>query len=204
MNAAAVSIIEAKTGCTSVQAHEVIDELIAKGWRPPESTCVATEGLPLEGAKSATPTVKASSGGLLVAHTDGACSGNPGPGGWAVVYSQGGVLIGELSGGSPATTNNRMELVAIQEALRQAPEGVDLQIITDSQNAIGWLSKGWKRKDPAIAALCQEIDQLMAARSCTFSHVLGHNGDVLNERADRLAVLAIPKTDAAGRSRTGR
>jgi hypothetical protein len=59
---------------------------------------------------------------VIIAHTDGACSGNPGPGGWAVVFSQGGKEVAEHSGGALATTNNRMELTAVREALRRAPE----------------------------------------------------------------------------------
>jgi ribonuclease HI len=127
----------------------------------------------------------------LVANTDGACSGNPGPGGWAVVFSQGGTVLDELRGGALATTNNRMELTAVREALRQAPADVAVEVVTDSQNVIGWLSKGWKRNDPEIVAICREIDPLLAARKVTFRWVKGHNGDPLNERVDRLAVAAI-------------
>jgi ribonuclease HI len=127
----------------------------------------------------------------LIAHTDGACSGNPGPGGWAVVFSQGGKEVAEHSGGSLATTNNRMELTAVREALKRAPEGIAMEVVTDSQNVIGWLSKGWKRNDPLIAAICRKIDRLLAARKVTFRWVKGHDGDPLNERVDRLAVAAI-------------
>jgi ribonuclease HI len=86
-----------------------------------------------------------------------------------------------------------MELTAVREALRLAPAGVAMEIITDSKNVIGWLSQGWKRKEATIAALCREIDPLLALRPCVFRWVRGHKGDALNERVDKLAVAAIPK-----------
>ena len=133
---------------------------------------------------------------ILTAHTDGACSGNPGPGGWAVVFSNAGAIIAEHSGHAERSTNNRMEVTAVREAVRLVPPGVRLEIATDSLNVIGWLSQGWKRNEPTNAALCREIDALIVAHKetggkITFRHVRGHRGDVLNERADLLA------TDAA-------
>ena len=133
----------------------------------------------------------------LTAHTDGACSGNPGPGGWGVVFSNvQGIIVSEHSGHAPATTNNRMETTAVREAVKLTPPGIALEIATDSLNVIGWLSQGWKRKEPNNATLCREIDSLILTHKETggrvsFRHVRGHQGDVLNERADRLA------TDAA-------
>jgi ribonuclease HI len=97
-----------------------------------------------------------------------------------------------------------MELTAVREAIRQAPLGAALAITTDSKNVIGWLSQGWKRNDPAIAKLCGEIDALRLERAkaeggaVTFHHVLGHQGNALNERADKLATGAI-KRGATGR-----
>lgn len=137
---------------------------------------------------------------FLVAHTDGACKGNPGPGGWAVVFSQADKAIAEFSGSNPNTTNNRMELTAVREAIRQAPKNVKLEIVTDSKLVIGWLSQGFKRNEPSIAVLCGEIDTLRAGRGfalddptggISFTYVRGHQGDKFNERADKLANEAI-------------
>ena len=135
-------------------------------------------------------------GQVLTAHTDGACKGNPGPGGWAVVFSIQGEITSEHSGHEPHTTNNRMELAGIREAIARCPEGAAREIATDSQNAIGWLSGGFKRKKPAIVAMCRAIDvlirkQRLGGGTLTFRHVRGHHGNRLNERADKLA------TDAA-------
>jgi ribonuclease HI len=129
---------------------------------------------------------------MISAFTDGACSGNPGPGGWAVVFVRDGDAIAEYSGGQGYTTNNQMELAAVREALRQAPKDEPLEIVTDSRNAIGWLSQGWKRKNAQIATTCGEIDALLRARSDlpTFTYVKGHAGQVFNERADKLATAA--------------
>jgi ribonuclease HI len=209
--APAVGIVIDATGCTPERAQGCLDALRASGWGPaaapeplpetaPDGTPVAAPSGPesantaaldgLEGVPAA-PTV-------LTAHTDGACSGNPGPGGWAVVFSRDGVVIDEASGGCGGwTTNNRAELMAVLEAVRRAPASASLEIVTDSRNVIGWLEGGWKRREPPIAALCREIDAARAARtasaggSVTFWHVMGHQGDVLNERADKLATGAI-------------
>ena len=187
----AADIIARETDCTPTQAKAAVAALVACGWKAP----AAPPGRPAG-------TLTVDSGSHLVAHTDGACSGNPGPGGWAVVFSQDGEVVEELSGGETHTTNNKMELIAIREAIRHTPGNASLEITTDSQNAIGWLSQNWKRKDPKIAALCADIDQLRAVRSSTsngqagpivFTYVRGHDGDPLNERADRLATGAIPK-----------
>jgi ribonuclease HI len=90
-----------------------------------------------------------------------------------------------------------MELAAVLEAIRRAPKGSHLEILTDSNLVIGWLSKGWKRNDPTIRTLCAEIDLLMAQRgpegAVSFRYVRGHRGDARNERADRLATEAIEK-----------
>jgi len=120
--------------------------------------------------------------------TDGACSGNPGPGGWAVVLTDGQVTR-EIIGGADSTTNNTMELEAILAALQAVPAGARVRLHTDSQNAIGWLAQGWKRKDPKIAALCAQIDQtvLSKALQVTYAKAIAHEDDAMNNRADTLA-----------------
>ena len=124
------------------------------------------------------------------------------------MFSQGDKAIAEYSGSEANTKNNRMELTAVREAIRHAPPGVRLDIVTDSKNVIGWLSQGWKRNDPTIAALCAEIDTLRAGRGfdvnatdggVQFSHVLGHQGDKFNERADLLATQARKRAPKTGR-----
>src|SRR5207302_2262234 len=114
-------IIRDATGCTSEQAGAVLSKLIDAGWQPPEPSSDAQDESPVaaETAPSKSATIDPEQ--VLIAHTDGACSGNPGPGGWAVVLSQNGGVIAEHSGGDPATTNNRMELAAIRETLQRVP-----------------------------------------------------------------------------------
>jgi ribonuclease HI len=196
------------TGCSTEQAKATVESLIAAGWVAPFAKPSEGPELTLISRPSLAATPEAISADLpLTAHTDGACSGNPGPGGWAVVFSQGDTIVAEHTGGDAHTTNNRMELVAIREAVRRAPSGPHLEIATDCGNAIGWLERGWKRNDPVIAALCAEIEQLWAERlsmmggprgRITFRHVRGHSGDRFNERADRLATGAIVRAVNGG------
>jgi len=183
------------TDCTLDQAHAVITALVEAGWSPP-----STEPHPETDARITIPTQldELPVGTALTAHTDGACSGNPGPGGWAVVFSVEGAVVDEFFDAAEGdTTNNQMELTAVREAITRAPVGVVVEIQTDSKNVIGWLDGGFKRNVTAIAALCGEIDALRATRSAsgggkvTFKHLLGHQGDTLNERADTLARGAI-------------
>jgi ribonuclease HI len=145
-------------------------------------------------------TVEAREGEALV-WTDGACSGNPGPGGWAaiVVCADGTV---ELSGGEPRTTNNRMEYTAALEGLRALPAGSRACIVTDSRLMLdsmtkwikGWKRRGWKTAggDPVknqdlVRALEAEIARHDTVR---WHWVRGHADHALNDRADRLAVAA--------------
>jgi ribonuclease HI len=145
--------------------------------------------------------------GEVVVWTDGACSGNPGPGGWAaIVVSADGTV--ELSGGEPHTTNNRMEYTAALEGLRALPPGSHACIVTDSRLMLdsmtkwikGWKRRGWKTAggDPVknqdlVRALDAEIARHAAVRwHWVRGHETGaqHAHKALNDRADRLAVAA--------------
>ena len=134
----------------------------------------------------------------ITIYTDGACSGNPGPGGWAAVLRYGD-LIRELSGGEAQTTNNRMELLGAIEALKALKEPCQVDLYTDSQylvNAInkGWLvswkAKNWRRKDGELKNpdLWQELDRLLAVHKVSFHWVKGHADNEWNNRCDALAV----------------
>ena len=141
---------------------------------------------------------------LIQIYTDGACSGNPGPGGWGALLIWNGHEK-ELSGGDPETTNNRMELKAAIEALNalKKPSVVDLH--TDStyvQKGIqewlaGWKAREWKtasKKPVKNQDLWQALDEAVARHDVTFHWVKGHAGHPENERADQLARDGIPKT----------
>jgi ribonuclease HI len=119
--------------------------------------------------------------------TDGACAGNPGPGGWAFCVVQGGRLIEEKGGYHPETTNNRMEMQALIEGLNRLHPGATVTVKTDSQLIVNTITQGWKRK--ANRDLWSEIDAALDRHHrVTFEHVKGHNGEEWNERVDRLAV----------------
>ena len=134
-------------------------------------------------------------------HTDGGCEGNPGPGGWAAVLRHHGHAR-EISGGEPATTNNRMELRAAIEALRALKEPCAVKIFTDSEylrNGItqwikGWKARGWITKDKQPvknADLWRELDAACARHHVTWGWLKGHAGHADNERCDVLAGAAI-------------
>ena len=142
-------------------------------------------------------TDSASTGNVVDAFTDGACSGNPGPGGWGVLLRWNGTEK-ELKGGEPDTTNNRMELLAAISALEAMKRPVPIRLHTDSQyvkNGIttwihGWKKNGWKTasKDPVKNEdLWRRLDDLVARHTVEFHWVKGHAGHVENERADQLA-----------------
>jgi len=129
----------------------------------------------------------------LIAYTDGACSGNPGPGGWGVLLhaKEGARLIKEreLCGGSPDTTNNRMELMAAISALEALERPSTLTVITDSNYVKGGVT-GWKtsaRKPVKNVDLWQQLDQAQERHNVTWKWVKGHAGHAENERADELA-----------------
>ncbi len=130
-------------------------------------------------------------------YTDGACSGNPGPGGWGVLIRQGNNEK-TLKGGAPETTNNRMELQAAIEALTNLNPGGSATLYTDSsylKNGITqwitrWKARGWQTSDKKQVKnrdLWQALDTLQAARTITWKWVKGHAGSEGNERADQLA-----------------
>jgi ribonuclease HI len=131
--------------------------------------------------------------------TDGACSGNPGPGGWAALLRYNGHEK-ELSGGEKETTNNRMEMMAVIEGLSALKKASSVDLYTDSQYVQrgvtewmkGWKAKGWpsriKNQD-----LWLRIDSLLGVHEVRFHWVRGHDGHEENERVDKLAVAAIPK-----------
>jgi ribonuclease HI len=138
----------------------------------------------------------------LFAYTDGACSGNPGPGGWGVLMRamDGGEIVKqrELKGGEADTTNNRMELLAAIHALEVLERPSTITIVTDSayvKNGVttwihGWKRNGWKtsaRKPVKNVELWQRLDLAQARHSVTFEWVKGHAGHEENELADELA-----------------
>src|SRR5690606_39156186 len=129
--------------------------------------------------------------------TDGACSGNPGPGGWGALLKFNGT-VKELSGGEAMTTNNRMELTAAIRALEALTRSCAVDLYTDSQYVRGgitqwmkgWKRNGWKtadRKPVKNQELWEELDALIARHDVAWHWVKGHAGDVDNERADELA-----------------
>ncbi|MDR0319515.1 MAG: ribonuclease HI [Rickettsiales bacterium] len=131
--------------------------------------------------------------------TDGSCLGNPGPGGWAFAYPG-----TQKSGGEKLTTNNRMELLAVINALSEFPDGAEVVVTTDSQyvkNGMetwikNWKAKGWKtaNKEPVKNQdLWLRLDAAVAARRVEWAWVKGHAGDPLNELVDALARSAAEK-----------
>lgn len=138
--------------------------------------------------------------------TDGACLGNPGPGGWGVVLRWRGIER-ELSGSVPATTNNRMELTAAIEGLEALKRGVAVRVYTDStyvRDGISrwihrWKQTGWRTADKKPVKnvdLWQRLDEAMARHRVEWRWLRGHAGHPENERADRLARLAAQQARA--------
>ena len=133
----------------------------------------------------------------VTVYTDGACKGNPGPGGWGAWLATGGHEK-ELCGGEALTTNNRMELTAVIEALASLKRSCEVTIHTDSEYVRkgitewihGWKQRGWKtadKKPVKNAELWQRLDALRTLHIVHWRWVKGHSGDAGNERADALA-----------------
>ena len=134
--------------------------------------------------------------------TDGACSGNPGPGGWAAILRAGG-HDKEISGGERATTNNRMELTAVIRALQALKQASTVVIHTDSRYVMDgatkwmkrWKANGWKTADKKPVKneeLWRALEEASARHQLSWRWVEGHSGHPENERADKLAREAIP------------
>lgn len=140
--------------------------------------------------------------------TDGGCSGNPGPGGWAYILKHTATgKVSEQSGGDPATTNNRMELQAVIEGLKRLTRKTAVCVVTDSgyvKNGItqwmkNWKRNNWMRKEGKKLVpvknieLWKELDALVQQHDVSFEWVKGHAGHPENERCDELAVAAYQK-----------
>ena len=134
-------------------------------------------------------------------YTDGACSGNPGPGGWGaiLIYEN---AKKELSGAEKNTTNNRMEIMGVIAALESLKEMCEVEVFSDSSyvcNGItswlaNWKKNNWRGSDKKPIKnqdLWQKMDEILQKHSVKMTWVKGHNGDVMNERADELARNAI-------------
>jgi ribonuclease HI len=154
-----------------------------------------------ETAASAVPTVD----GVVRLYTDGACQGNPGPGGWGfIIKDAAGNELGRGSGGERPTTNNRMELTSVIRGLEAVAPSQSVKLVTDSQYVAkglaewmkGWKARGWKRKtakglEPvANEDLWRRLDELASTRQIVYEWVRGHAGHPENEECDRMAVEA--------------
>lgn len=149
----------------------------------------------------------------VILYTDGACSGNPGPGGWAFIleHCASGKTL-EDSGADSQTTNNRMELQAVIQGLTRLTRPTRVHVVTDSsyvqQGATDWIYKwkarGWKRKTSSGTApvknqdLWEQLDRIRHEHQVSFERVRGHAGHAMNERCDKLAVAAYQQLKEIG------
>ena len=147
--------------------------------------------------------------GTVEIFTDGACSGNPGPGGWGAILRYRGVER-ELKGGEPQTTNNRMEMMAVLVALNSLTRSCAVDLYTDSQYVMkgmtewlrGWKARGWKTADKKPVKnddLWKALDEAAARHNVSWHWVKGHAGHPENERADALAREGIADLRSAQR-----
>ena len=143
----------------------------------------------------------------VVIYTDGACSGNPGPGGWGAVMISG-EHVRDICGGEPATTNNRMELMAAIQALETLKKPCKVELHTDSQYVMkgisewifGWKKRGWRTADGKPVKnddLWRRLDTARARHDVSWNWVKGHAGHELNERAAALARKGLQEARAA-------
>ena len=142
---------------------------------------------------------------LVLLYSDGACSGNPGPGGWgAILVDPGSGQRLEISGSDPQTTNNRMEMIAIIEGLRRLKRESRVRIVTDSRYVVdgmkswihSWRRNGWRTADKKPVKnqdLWQELSALESRHDLIFEWIRGHQGHAENERCDQMAVEAYRK-----------
>jgi ribonuclease HI len=144
----------------------------------------------------------------IVIYTDGACEGNPGPGGFAAVIREDG-REREVTGAEPQTTNNRMELTAVIRALESLPEPREVHVVTDSQYVVlgmtewirAWQRKRWKNASGQPVKnkdLWSRLLELTSRHKVNWEWIRGHSGHVENERADRLARGAIEEMKKKG------
>ncbi len=143
----------------------------------------------------------------IVIHTDGGCHGNPGPGGWAATLAYG-HHVREVSGGEPATTNNRMEMQAAIKALEALKESCEVEVFTDSKYLMdgvtswlaGWKKKGWRinsKKPLKNEDLWRALDAAVSRHEVQWKWLKGHAGHAGNERCDQLANEEIDKIKKA-------
>lgn len=124
---------------------------------------------------------------MIHIYTDGACRGNPGPGGWGAIIIENGRKRA-LSGADKNTTNNRMEMMAVIQGLAEVSESAAVTVFSDSQYVVNTMLRGWKRR--ANLDLWGRLDVEVAVRRVEWRWVRGHAGDPLNEEADHLATAA--------------
>ena len=171
--------------------------------RTPDTRSLAPDTRPLTpGTRPLTPDGRTTTPAVIL-FCDGACSGNPGPGGWGTIIDIAGERA-ELSGGHPRTTNNKMELQAVIEGFRATPPGATVHIVTDSEYVAkgitswlkGWIRNGWRTasKQPVKNQdQWEQLNDLLQAHPHKVEWVRGHNGHPENERCDELARAAIRK-----------